>query len=315
MTRAIQTLTASLIDYAGLFPPAKLAMPAAAESYARALRSPHAPVLGRFICPSKRLAEFSQAAAPLMPGTFATSGYREYADIAEPWRVSVLIDDDLGACLDRLDEFNRRHASPDGGLARADAVEMKIDAPSDIDPALDELPEDIFPFFEVPIDGDCRGFVTAIAGNSDSGGAAAKVRTGGVTPEAFPTTRQVAEFLHACIGAQVPFKATAGLHHPIRGVQRLTYEPDSPSGTMHGFVNLFMAAGLTRMHRLDVAATQTILEDTSPDSFRFTDDGASWRNRTIDVVALARVREAFALGFGSCSFDEPIEDLRSLGWL
>lgn len=315
MTRSIHTLTSSLIDYAGLFPPAKLAIPASVEAYARALRSPHAAVLGRFICPSKRLAELSQAAAPLMPGTFATSGYREYADIAEPWRVAVLIDDDLPACLDRLDEFNRRHASPDGGQARADAIEMKIDAPSEIDAALDELPEDVFPFFEIPIDRDCRGFVTAIAGNSETGGAAAKIRTGGITAEAFPTSRQIAEFLHACIGAQVPFKATAGLHHPIRGVQRLTYEPDSPKATMHGFINLFMAAALTRMHRLDGATTTAILDDTSPDSFRFTDDGASWRNRTIDVVALARVREAFALGFGSCSFDEPIDDLKTLGWL
>lgn len=313
MTRAMQTLMSSLIDYAGLFPPAKLTMAAAAEAYARGLQSPHAPALGRFICPSKRLGELSQAAAALMPGTFATSGYREYADIAEPWRVSVLIDDELAACLDPLEEFNRRHEGVDAGLARADAIEMKVESASDIDAALDEVPEDVFPFFEIPIDRDCRGFVIAIAGNS--GGAAAKIRTGGITPEAFPTTRQVAEFLHACIGAQIPFKATAGLHHPIRGAQRLTYEPGSPSAVMHGFVNLFMAAGLTRMHRLDVGGTVAILDETSPDAFRFTDDGASWRNRTIDVVGLARVREAFALGFGSCSFDEPIDDLKTLGWL
>lgn len=315
MTRAMLTLISSLIDYAGLFPPARLDMPPAVEEYARALRSPHAPVLARFICPSKRLPELSHAAAALMPGTFATSGYREHADTTDPWRISVLIDDGLPACLDRMEAFNQRHTTPDAGLARADAIEMKVDAPGAIDDALDDLPEDVFPFFEIPIDRDCRGFVTAIAGNADSGGAAAKIRTGGVTPEAFPSTRQVAEFLHACIGAQVPFKATAGLHHPVRGPQRLTYEPDSPTGVMHGFLNLFMAAALTRSARLDLAATAAILEDTNAGSFRFTDDGASWRNRTIDIVSLARVRETFALSFGSCSFEEPIGDLKLLGLL
>lgn len=315
MTRALHTLMSSLIDYAGLFPPAKLDMQPAVENYARALRGPHADFLARFICPSKRLPEFSKLAAPLMPGTFATSGYREQADIAEPWRLSVLIDDDLPACLDRIDAFNAHHDAADHGLARADAIEMKVGAPSDIDDALDALPEDILPFFEIPIDRDCRGYVTAIAGNADSGGAAAKIRTGGVTPEAFPTPRHVAEFIHACAAAQVPFKATAGLHHPVRAEHRLTYEANSPRGVMHGFLNLFLAAALARARRLDLAATVAVLEDTSPDSFRFTDDGASWRNHTIDLVSLAKVREAFALGFGSCSFDEPVEDLKGLGLL
>lgn len=315
MTRAIQTLMSSLIDYAGLFPPAGLDMARASEAYARGLRSGHAGILARFVCPSRRLAELSGAGASMMPGTFATSGYREHAESTEPWRISVLVDDDLPACLSRLDAFNQRHANPDQGLARADALEMKVDSPTGIDDALDLVPEDVFPFFEVPIDRDCRGYVTAIAGNSDTGGAAAKVRTGGIAPGTIPPTRHVAEFLHACIGAQIPFKATAGLHHPVRAPHRLTYEPTSPTEVMHGFLNLFMAAALTRACRLDVATTTSILEETSPDAFRFTDDGASWRNRTIDVLSLARVRETFALGFGSCSFDEPIDDLKSLGLL
>lgn len=315
MTRAMQTLMSSLIDYAGLFPPAKLDMASAAEAHARALRGPHAGFLGRFVCPSKRLPELSNAAAPLMPGTFATSGYREYADVADPWRISVLIDDDLPGCLTRMDAFNLRHERADAGLARADAIEMRIDSPGGIDEALDILPEDVFPFFEVPIDRDCRGFVTAIAGNSDSGGAAAKIRTGGITPDAFPSTRQIAEFLHACIGAQIPFKATAGLHHPVRATHALTYEPASPKSVMHGFLNVFMAAALTRSARLDLDATIALLEESDPTAFRFTDDGATWRRHTIDVVSLARVREAFALGFGSCSFDEPIDDLKRLGMI
>ena len=47
----------------------------------------------------------------------------------------------------------------------------------------------------------------------------------------------------------------------------------------------------------------------------WTDDAVAWRGRSLDLVALARERERFALSFGSCSFEEPIGDLKSLGWL
>src|SRR5689334_1162740 len=97
MLQSVRTLMAGLIDYAGLFPPAKLSMQAAAEAYARARMGEHAWVLGRFICPASRLAELSKVAAVMMPGTHATSGYREHADVLEPWRVSVLVDGPLEA--------------------------------------------------------------------------------------------------------------------------------------------------------------------------------------------------------------------------
>ena len=77
-------------------------------------------------------------------------------------------------------------------------------------------------------------------------GGRAKMRTGGVTAEAFPTAAQVLRFLRACTEARVPFKATAGLHHPLRAEYRLTYAPDSPRGTMFGFLNVFLTAVLLR---------------------------------------------------------------------
>ena len=47
----------SLIDYAGLFPPAALPMAGAVAEYAEALRGEHAWMLGRFIVPASRIAE------------------------------------------------------------------------------------------------------------------------------------------------------------------------------------------------------------------------------------------------------------------
>src|SRR6185503_4487007 len=137
MLQSIRTLMTGLIDYAGLFPPAKLGMQASAESFARARMGEHEWVLGRFICPVSRLREFSQAAAVMMPGTYATSGYREHADVQEPWRVSAIIDGDLGADLQTIAGFNRHHEQEDHGMAVVDAVELKAAGSAQIDEAAD----------------------------------------------------------------------------------------------------------------------------------------------------------------------------------
>lgn len=139
-------------------------------------------------------------------------------------------------------------------------------------------------------------------------GLRAKIRTGGITADVFPTPERVAAFIRACHEAGVAFKATAGLHHPLRCVRPLTYEPNAATGTMHGFINVFLAAAL-------VDEAEEVLRETDERSFFFGDDGASWRGCHVSVEDLATVRRDFALSFGSCSFEEPIEDLRELEWL
>lgn len=310
MHGSANSLLARLIDYAGLFPPAKLPMPKAVEAYARDLAGPHAWMLGRFICPASRLAEFAQHAAILLPGTHATSGYRERAG-GEPWRLSAIIDGELEPNLDAIDAFNAEHEDPDRGLARVDSIELKASTPGSIDEALDVIPEDLFPFFEFPIAGDCRGFVAALAGNDSS----AKVRTGGTTPEAFPTCAQLADFVIACRGAGVSFKATAGLHHPIRSEHPLTYEPGCARGTMHGFVNLFAASAFLRAGPADRVAIIGVIEERDPASFELTHEGLRWNGLFADPGAIEAAREGLSLSFGSCSFDEPVADLQALGWL
>jgi hypothetical protein len=139
-------------------------------------------------------------------------------------------------------------------------------------------------------------------------GLRAKIRTGGVTTDAFPAIGDVTKFLHACKAAGVAFKATAGLHHPLRCVKALTYANDAPTGTMHGFLNVFLAAAL-----LDHA--DAILAEDAPAAFEFDDDGVSWRGHRVSTDAMRTMRREFATSFGSCSFEEPIGDLRALGWL
>jgi len=316
MIRTIETLMTGLIDYAGLFPPSKLPMETAVENFAKYLRGEHEAFLSRFICTAPRLEELSKHAAVVMPGTYATSGYRENADMQDPWQISAVIVGNLEENLELIYKFNEHHDKEEHGLAMVDVIEMRLESPGDVDEIMEIIPAMIAPAFELPSDavigGDPRGFIAAIAGNQ----AAAKVRCGGVTPELFPSCADLAGFMHACNAADVPFKATAGLHHPIRGEHALTYEPDSARGMMHGFVNVFVAGAFVRMLKgFDLDTTIAVLEETDPKAFAFTDESVSWRDVSIPVAAFAQVREGFATSYGSCSFDEPRDDLKGLGLL
>ena len=133
-----------------------------------------------------------------------------------------------------------------------------------------------------------------------------KLRTGGTEAAAFPTAGQLADALLAARDAGVALKFTAGLHHPLRHF-------DEGLGTrMHGFLNVFAAVILAREHRLDAVEVPDILEDEDAASFRFEADGFAWRDRRVPTDALAAHRK-FVTSFGSCSFDEPRDDLRRLG--
>ena len=338
--RSVRQLLGSLVDYAGLYPPAGLAMGPAVENYARDRAGEHAWMQGRLVVGTKRLRELSAAGAALMPGTFATSGYREHAGshpmggAYEPWRLSVLLDgasglegdeamEGLEKDLQTIEGFNEHHSAEDHGLAVIDSVEVKPGSVDMIDALLDEMPEGLRVYFEVPwgvggVDG--RGMIAAMSG----GEASAKIRTGGLVAGAFPSVGDVAGFIEQCRLAGVSFKATAGLHHPLRGEQRLTYEKDAPRGVMHGFLNVFLAAALAHAQGAGAAGggqgfgvsdIEGVLCETSRGAFEFGDAGVKYKRWTLTLEQIERARSAFALSFGSCSFEEPVEDLRGLGLL
>ncbi|MFL5342758.1 MAG: hypothetical protein ACJ8F7_21710 [Gemmataceae bacterium] len=139
----------------------------------------------------------------------------------------------------------------------------------------------------------------------------AKLRTGGVKPDAIPPVEAVAAFIRACAQRRLPFKATAGLHHPVRAMHPLTYEPDAPRAVMHGFLNVFVAAAFAWHGQ---PAIEPVLADFDPTAFRF-DGRAHWRDWSLDAVQVREARTEFAHAFGSCSFEEPVRDLEALGLL
>ncbi len=84
---------------------------------------------------------------------------------------------------------------------------------------------------------------------------------------------------------------------------------------MHGFINVFVAGVLAHARRLSEEDLQRVLADEDAASFVFTDDGLRWRDWHASTAEIAAARSDFVTSFGSCSFDEPRDDLRALGWL
>jgi len=296
--KAVDALLSGLVDYAGLFPPASQGMREALENYASYREGEDRSALGRFIVPVSRLKELETVGRDLLP----------HGPGSEPWRLSVLVSGDVRAAGDEMRDFNSRHSagSPDGH-ALVDVVELKAATVDEIEHLCSEVPGTFTPYFEIPTRGDVSGLVRKIA----LVGARAKMRTGGVTPDSIPPARDVIAFIVACRREAVPFKATAGLHHPIRGSYHLTYAPDSPVGTMYGFLNVFVASALVNEGESDDIAVAA-LEETDRHAFVFEDDAIVWRGQRIPSREIEQSRRMLAISFGSCSFREPIDELAPL---
>lgn len=297
ISTALRALLEGVWDYAGLFPPARLGMAETVGNYASYLAGEHAWMLGRIVVPAARLDEFEAAASALLP--------RNEGD--EPWQLSGLAapagDEGLPADIERIAAFNEAHADASNGLAAIQVLELRAAKANEIDDALDLVPETMVPFFEIPAEGDPRGLIAALAGTS----AGAKVRCGGADPGATPGPAALARFIETCTAADVTFKATAGLHHPVRH--------RAAGGDEFGFLNLLAAAALSRVLRLEEPLLIEVLEERAPEAFLFDADALRWRDELVSAEQIGAARLGYVAAIGSCSFVEPIDHLRTLGLL
>jgi hypothetical protein len=205
---------------------------------------------------------------------------------AKNWPVTAVAGADFGA-----------------NLAGIDSLEIKVADLAQIDETMRRAPRGLTVYFEV----SGVSLIPAIR----AAGARAKIRMGGVTPEAFPDPARIARFLEACASTGTPFKATAGLHHPLRCYRPLTYEAGGPSSWMYGFLNVFLAAVLVRRG----VEIEPLLTEESPEAFAFADDAITWSGHIAMTEEIASARRDFAISFGSCSFEEPVADLKSLNFI
>jgi hypothetical protein len=299
MTPSLRALLAGVIDYAGLFPPAKLPLDAAIRNYARYCNEPDRWMLGRFICPAARLAEVS----PYVDELFADGTPLDVSALGRGGENADGFLDGLGADAADIHAFCGRH----GSRVTVAVLETRLPpGPSVIAAARQRLnagESDLRVFYESP----SAEVVRDIARHDPAAGH--KVRCGGVEASAFPDVNTVARMMLAARDAGVPQKFTAGLHHPIR-----RYDP-GVQATMHGFLNVFVAGVLAHVHGLNAEAIRAILSDEKAGSFAFDAEGLGWRDLHAGVAAIESARRDAVISFGSCSFDEPRDDLRALGWM
>ncbi|MDA1008804.1 MAG: hypothetical protein O2800_07380 [Planctomycetota bacterium] len=294
-----EALFGESLDFAGLYPPAKLDRKTTVKQFA-ALLDQALWFAGRLVWPAESLNELSVLArehAPLVQET----------DTEGAWGITAVTcaanDPAFAKQLDAIASFNERHEVAGATALRADCAEIKVVGAADLDSALEEVPEDVFPYFEIDSASDPRGLITALAGM----GAGAKIRMGGLDAASYPTVEATARFIMACARANVPFKATAGLH---RAVRRPLRELGCHS---HGFINVFTAAALAHGESINEAQCVELLADEDATHFACTERGVSWKSHHLSLDDAARSREDLFHSFGSCSWEEPLEDLAKLG--
>ncbi len=289
--RALRTLVAGVVDFAGLFPPASLPMDDAVANYATYRASDDAWMLGRFVVPVARLDEW------------AASMSRLAHDSAGAWhgaRLSALLSGEFAREADQIVAFNVQ--APFG--VQIDVTEGRVHSPDAVLALAAALPDGVMLYCEIPHRDDPAALLQAV----HTAGVRAKIRTGGVTPDAFPTPTEIVRFLRRCYEFGVTAKATAGLHHPLRGDYRLTYAPDAIRGTMYGYLNVFLAAAAIGAGLADDAATLILL---STDPVQVDDDVIRVAGFSLSAAALEAARRDSLVAFGSCSFREPLDELSS----
>ncbi|HAK06478.1 MAG TPA: hypothetical protein DCO65_04280 [Spartobacteria bacterium] len=297
---SLHALLAHSIDYAGLFPPCSLALEPALSNQARYVRSDDAWMLNAFVLP---LGQFDAAKKILSD-----------FDPQHPLRVSALGPKTEDAArfremFTKTSDTIRSLSAYNVDLISVNQLEMFL--PDDVDLALLKEARSIIgslpAFWEAPAD-RAEQTIALLAehnSNADAPTFGYKLRTGGVTADAFPTSAEIAKALVAPATHQVPIKFTAGLHHSLRQYR------DEVQTKMYGFLNVLGAAVLAAEHKWDEKQTSAMLDDEDAKSFSFDDEFFAWREWKIDIKRL-KDRRRFVTSFGSCSFDEPREDLRAL---
>jgi len=263
-------------------------MQQAIENYAQYLAGSDAWALARFVLPVSRFEEFETV-------------MRSVRTI-EPWCVAALLGTSPESDLAEIDRFNERNQ----GRAVVDTVEVKASTADEVCHIRAFVRGSITSYFEI-----APSCANELLPTIQAIHCRAKIRTGGVTPNAFPSAESVAGFMLDCAQQHVAFKATAGLHHPLRCIKPLTYAEDAPTGLMHGFLNVFLAAVFAKK-QMPIETLIELLESREPSQFRFEDECLYWRDHSVTAGNIRDARRHFAISFGSCSFEEPLSDLRQL---
>ena len=276
-TTTVDVLMRHAIDYAGMFPPAHLSLADAFAEYVRVRDGGLGWILGAFVLSSDHVGGLSPGSVGDIPLSVV---------VRHPSAAAVV---GLLRDADRLNVVS---------------VEIPPIPAADMAAIAAAAPSSMRVFFEIAPDNDLDVSMDAVA----AAGACAKIRTGGITAEAFPPATAIHAFFRACLVRQVVCKATAGLHHALAGRYPLTYEDGCLSAPMFGFLTVSAAAALvyTGAPKEDAVA---VLTESQPAAIDLDAEGLRWRDHVIATNDLDAMRRTLFSSFGSCSAQEPIDDL------
>jgi len=317
MNPCAKALLDGIIDYAGLFPPAKLPMDEAFARFVEHRSSDDGWMLARFVCPAARLDELEplleDASPSLLPIGVSVLG--RGGENLESFLESVYQDEKVMA------GFSERL----GDKVVVDAFEVRLPEAGGAAVAVNQAwgrlskggTRALTPYFEVPLLGEWRPRLPAAAAavrdtdrNAGDGlRVGLKIRCGGLEASAIPEVTAVAAAIATCRATGVPLKATQGLHHPFRH-----HDPELDA-MVHGFFNLFAASALAHVHDLPVKTLIEIIAETDPEAFVVEKERLAWRDYDASADNIAEARRSLLTSFGSCSFSEPRDDLRTLGFI
>jgi hypothetical protein len=317
MDPCAKSLLDGIIDYAGLFPPAQLPMDEAFARFIEHRSSDDGWMLARFVCPAARLAELEPLVAGAESSRFpiVVSVLGRGGDTLETFLESVYQDEKKMAAFsvhlaDRVvvDMFEVRLPEAGGAAVAVNQASLRLTGNNS---------RVLTPFFEVSLLGEWRPRLPAAAAAVrdtdrkavDRNRVGLKIRCGGLEASAIPEVAAVAAAIATCRATGVPLKATQGLHHPFRH-----HDPELDAD-VHGFINLFAASTLAHVHDLSVTKLIEIVAEVDPEAFVFGRGHLAWRDLEASADEVAEARGALLTSFGSCSFSEPRDDLRTLGFV
>lgn len=329
MSSGLRALLDGIVDYAGLFPPARLPLHQAIHEYARYCRDPDRWMLGRFVCSAERLGEL----APLIPEFFGSESPLQICALGRGGKGASEFLAGLRADLDAITAFLEHHdkcAEVSVYEVRAPAEVIAAGSRGALEQLVNQAAECIeqsrlprlTPYYEPALGSSWQSTVMMLSkalsednrigarrGRTRYQPAGLKLRCGGLAAADFPSPEQIAFTIMACRDTGVPLKFTAGLHHPFRhfdtSVQTMT----------HGFVNVFAAGVLAHARQLNEDQVRRVIEDDDSDDFVFDEEALRWRDERASVAEIETARRTALIAFGSCSFEEPRDDLRALGFL
>ena len=321
-----KALLSGIVDYAGLFPPAKLSVKDAVSTFISHRKKEYSWMLGRFVVGSVKMRDVANE--------FVTQGFTEKVEFS---MVSTYVDDKAGFLDGLTSQMNMIKQLEKEYQSQFKVPSFEVKLPSSLtkkmpswaiyelmrevtEVVLEQAPDLNQIFFETDLSTDWKNAIPntldgifrnrqVILQSAPHLVYGFKLRCGGVNPEDHPNIDLVAMALRFAKNAGIPLKFTAGLHHPFR------HYDSSMKIRKHGFVNIFTTGILHSLHNLEDEEIQELIGEELSELFTFNQDTIAWKDYAADLTQISEARKNTVLSFGSCSFDEPVEDLVALGIL